>query len=84
MDHWIRYKGVAVNLSKCGVLRPRKINKEVERYSDVGVKKGHQWIVEADYHALESFSTKEGAIDFIDVVLSGKYDVGSKKDETES
>ena len=75
MEHngnWFEYKKNIVNLDKIEGFRIHKARKEDVAYTDISCKGGKQWILHAGYIALDSFKTKDEALQVARDIIAGK------------
>jgi len=75
-ENWFEYKSNILNMDKIEGFRVQKVRKEDIAYADISTEKGKKlWILHAGYTALESFKTKEEALQVARDIIAGKHKV---------
>lgn len=75
-ENWFEYKGNVLNLNNIEGFRVQKVQKADIAYTDISTQKGKKlWILHAGYTPLDSFKSKDEALQVARDIIAGKHKV---------
>jgi hypothetical protein len=73
MERWAKYKSTIINVAQVKTFDVRKANKDSFSYENAS--KSKPWILSADHTNIDSFASKDMALQAAENIISGKHDI---------